>query len=37
MTGNAASRRIMEKLGLTLETEFEDEGVQLVRYAIRHA
>ena len=34
MTGNAASRRIMEKLGLTLEAEFEDEGVQLVRYAI---
>lgn len=34
MVGNAASRRIMEKLGLTFETEFDDEGVQLVRYAI---
>ncbi len=34
MTGNAASRRIMEKLGLRLECEFENEGVRLVRYAI---
>jgi hypothetical protein len=33
MTGNAPSPGIMEKLGLTLETEFEDVGVQLVRHA----
>jgi len=31
---NTASTRIMEKLGLKLECEFEKEGVQLVRYAI---
>jgi [ribosomal protein S5]-alanine N-acetyltransferase len=34
---NTASTRIMEKLGLTLECEFEKDGVRLVRYAIhRH-
>jgi len=32
--GNTASRRIMEKLGLTLEREFESEGIRLVQYAI---
>jgi len=31
---NTASTRIMEKLGLKLECEFEEEGVQLVRYVI---
>jgi ribosomal-protein-alanine N-acetyltransferase len=31
---NIASIRIMEKLGLKLESEFENEGVRLVRYAI---
>jgi ribosomal-protein-alanine N-acetyltransferase len=31
---NAASIRIMEKLGLRLDTEFERDGVRLVRYAI---
>jgi ribosomal-protein-alanine N-acetyltransferase len=35
--GNLASRRIMEKLGLRLEGEFENEGVVLVRYQILHA
>jgi ribosomal-protein-alanine N-acetyltransferase len=34
MPENAASIRIMEKLGLKLECEFENEGVRLVRYAI---
>jgi ribosomal-protein-alanine N-acetyltransferase len=34
MRENAASIRIMEKLGLKLECEFENEGVRLVRYAI---
>jgi RimJ/RimL family protein N-acetyltransferase len=31
---NTASIRIMEKLGLKLECEFEKDGVRLVRYAI---
>lgn len=31
---NSASTRIMEKLGLKLECEFEKDGVRLVRYAI---
>jgi RimJ/RimL family protein N-acetyltransferase len=31
---NRASTRIMEKIGLKFEAEFESEGVQLVRYAI---
>lgn len=31
---NIASTRIMEKLGLTLDCEFESDGVRLVRYAI---
>jgi RimJ/RimL family protein N-acetyltransferase len=31
---NTASTRIMEKLGLKLECEFEKDGVRLVRYAI---
>lgn len=31
---NVASTRIMEKLGLKLECEFEEDGVRLVRYAI---
>jgi RimJ/RimL family protein N-acetyltransferase len=34
MVGNAASRRVMEKLGLRMEREFENEGVRLVQYAI---
>jgi [ribosomal protein S5]-alanine N-acetyltransferase len=32
---NVASIRIMEKLGLKLECEFESDGVRLVRYAVR--
>jgi RimJ/RimL family protein N-acetyltransferase len=35
--GNAASIRIMEKLGLGFECEFESEGERLVRYAIGRA
>ena len=31
---NVASTRIMEKLGLKLECEFEEDGVRLVRFAI---
>jgi RimJ/RimL family protein N-acetyltransferase len=31
---NAASIRIMQKLGLKFECEFEDHGLRLVRYAI---
>jgi RimJ/RimL family protein N-acetyltransferase len=37
MVGNTASRRVMEKLGLHLECEFESEGVKLVQYEILHA
>lgn len=31
---NVASTRIMEKLGLKLECEFEKDGVRLVRYVV---
>jgi ribosomal-protein-alanine N-acetyltransferase len=31
---NRASTRIMEKLGLKLECEFENDGVRLVRYSL---
>ena len=31
---NTASTRIMEKLGLELECEFESEGINLLRYAV---
>ncbi|HYL84380.1 MAG TPA: GNAT family N-acetyltransferase [Candidatus Angelobacter sp.] len=31
---NTASTRIMEKVGLQFECEFEEDGVRLVRYAI---
>jgi RimJ/RimL family protein N-acetyltransferase len=31
---NTASTRIMEKLGLAFESEFEKDSVRLVRYAI---
>ncbi|MBZ5724558.1 MAG: GNAT family N-acetyltransferase [Acidobacteriia bacterium] len=37
MAGNTASTRIMEKLGLEFDGEFENEGVRLVRYAIDRA
>jgi [ribosomal protein S5]-alanine N-acetyltransferase len=37
MPGNAASIRIMEKLGLRFECEFENDGVRLLRYAIDRA
>jgi ribosomal-protein-alanine N-acetyltransferase len=37
MPGNKASRRVMEKLGLELDCEFESQGVRLVRYAIDRA
>jgi RimJ/RimL family protein N-acetyltransferase len=37
MPANAASRRIMEKLGLRFESEFESEGTRLVRYATDRA
>jgi RimJ/RimL family protein N-acetyltransferase len=34
---NTASTRIMEKIGLTMECEFESDGMLLVRYAIDRA
>ena len=34
---NTASTRIMQKLGLRFECEFESEDVELVRYAIHRA
>jgi RimJ/RimL family protein N-acetyltransferase len=34
MPANTASRRIMEKLSLEFECEFEHDGLRLVRYAI---
>ena len=34
---NRASTRIMEKLGLEFECEFENEGLRLVRYTITRA
>ena len=37
MPANKASTRIMEKLGLQFDGEFESEGVRLVRYAISRA
>lgn len=37
MRENRASIRIMEKLGLKFEREFESEGFQLVKYAIDRA
>ena len=35
MPENTASRRIMEKLGLEFECDFENDGQRLVRYALR--
>jgi len=35
--GNTASIRIMEKLGLQFECEFENDGMRFVRYAIERA
>ena len=37
MPGNRASTRIMEKLGLQFDSEFESEGYRLVRYAMDRA
>jgi len=37
MIGNTASTRIMEKLGLKFDSEFENEGFRLVKYAIDRA
>jgi len=37
MIENRASRRIMEKLGLEFECEFESEGFRLVRYVMDRA
>jgi len=37
MVGNTASTRIMEKLGLEFDSEFENEGFRLVKYAIDRA
>jgi RimJ/RimL family protein N-acetyltransferase len=37
MPANLASTRIMEKLGLEFESEFQSEGMRLVRYAINRA
>jgi RimJ/RimL family protein N-acetyltransferase len=37
MTGNTGSIRIMEKLGLRKDHEFENEGAKLVQYAIARA
>ncbi len=34
MPGNQASTRIMRKLGLEFDGEFESQGVRLVRYAM---
>lgn len=36
-TTNEASKRIMEKLGLKLESEFERDGVRLVRYVMNRS
>ena len=37
MPENIASTRIMQKLGLEFDSEFENEGVRLVKYAIDRA
>ncbi len=37
MPANTASRRVMEKLGLSFECGFESRGVNLVRYAMDRA
>ena len=37
MAGNTASTRIMKKLGLEFDAEFENEGFRLVKYAIERA
>jgi len=37
MPANTASLRIMEKLGLRFESEFESDGIRLVQYAIDRA
>ena len=37
MPENVSSIRIMEKLGLRFECEFEDEGVRLLRYTIERS
>jgi ribosomal-protein-alanine N-acetyltransferase len=37
MPENIASTRIMQKLGLEFDSEFENEGVRLVKYAIERA
>jgi len=37
MPGNKASTRIMEKLGLEFECEFESDSIRLVRYAMNRA
>ena len=34
MVGNVPSRRIMEKLGLRFEREFQNDGLQLVQYCL---
>jgi len=34
---NIASRRVMEKLGMRQQREFESEGVKLAQYEILHA
>jgi len=34
MVGNAASLRVMEKLGLRWQRDFENEGVRLVQYGM---
>jgi RimJ/RimL family protein N-acetyltransferase len=34
---NRASRRIMEKLGMRVQRQFESEGIHLVQYEILHA
>jgi RimJ/RimL family protein N-acetyltransferase len=37
MPGNTASTRVMRKLGMEFDGEFESEGVALVRYAMNRA
>ena len=34
--GNTASRKVMEKLGMRFERQFQHEGLDLVRYEILH-
>lgn len=37
MPDNSASIKVMKKLGLAFDSEFENDGIKLVRYAVDHA